>query len=130
MTPQRMELVRLIGVGDGHPSAQEIHALIQQRFPTMSQATVYKTLALLKDMGQVLEIDLRGDSRYDGLRPAPHPHLVCTRCSRVLDADLEMEPATIRKLELDSGFRDLRPQIVFNGLCPTCAQRGERTRHA
>ena len=40
----------------------------------MSQATVYKTLALLKEMNQVLEIDLRDDSHYDGNRPSsPSP---------------------------------------------------------
>ena len=130
MTPQRMELVRLIGASDGHPSALQLHSLIQQRFPTMSQATVYKTLALLRDMGQVQEIGLRDESRYDGSRPTPHPHLICTHCGRIADGDLELEPATIRRLERRSGFRDLRPQIMFHGLCPTCTQSGDGNRLA
>jgi hypothetical protein len=69
LTPQRVELVRLISASDGHPSAAQLYARIKAQFPTMSQATVYKTLTLLKEMNQVLEIDLRNDSHYDGNRP-------------------------------------------------------------
>ena len=77
LTPQRVELVRLIASSAGHPSAAQLYARIRRQFPTISHATVYKTLALLKELGQVLEIDLRGDSHYDGNRPQPHPHLIC-----------------------------------------------------
>ena len=52
LTPQRVELVRLIAVSDGHPSAAQLYKKIKVRFPTMSHATVYKTLALLKEMGR------------------------------------------------------------------------------
>ena len=69
LTPQRVELVRLIAVSDGHPSASQLYTTIKRQFPTMSHATVYKTLTLLKEMDQVLEIDLRNDSHYDGNRP-------------------------------------------------------------
>ena len=51
LTPQRVELVRLIASSDGHPSAVQLYARIRRQFPTMSHATVYNTLALLKDMG-------------------------------------------------------------------------------
>jgi Fur family peroxide stress response transcriptional regulator len=41
LTPQRVELVRLIAASEGHPSASELHANIRRQFPTMSHATVY-----------------------------------------------------------------------------------------
>ena len=122
LTPQRVELVRLIAVSDGHPSAAQLYAKIKEKFPTMSHATVYKTLALLKEMNQVLEIDLRDDSHYDGNRPGPHPHIICTRCNQIVDGELELEPALLRKLEDTSGYKILRPQITFYGLCPDCRQ--------
>jgi Fur family transcriptional regulator, peroxide stress response regulator len=122
LTPQRVELVRLIASSEGHPSAAQLFAKIRTRFPTMSHATVYKTLALLKDMDQVLEIDLRDDSHYDGNRPDAHPHLICTKCNQIVDGELEIDPALFRKLEEASGYRILRPQITFYGLCPECKQ--------
>jgi Fur family peroxide stress response transcriptional regulator len=125
LTPQRVELVRLIAASEGHPSAAQLYANIRSRFPTISQATVYKTLGLLKDMNQVFEIDLRDDSHYDGNRPDPHPHLICTKCNQIVDGDLELDPSAIRKLEETSGYQIVRPQITFYGLCPDCRHNGE-----
>ena len=122
LTPQRVELVRLIAVSEGHPSAAQFYAKIKEKFPTMSHATVYKTLALLKEMNQVLEIDLRDDSRYDGNRLGPHPHLICTKCNQIVDGELEIDPSLFRKLEEASGYQIIRPQITFYGLCPDCKQ--------
>ena len=124
LTPQRVELVRLIAASTGHPSAAQLYAKVRTRFPTMSHATVYKTLALLKELNQVLEIDLRDDSHYDGNRPHPHPHLICLKCSRIVDGDLELEASSIRRLERVSGYQIVRPQISFYGLCPECRGGG------
>ena len=124
LTPQRVELVRLIAASEGHPSAAQLYAKIRTQFPTMSQATVYKTLALLKEMNQVLEIDLRDDSHYDGNRLQPHSHLICMRCSQIVDGDLELDLTSIKKLEEISGYQIVRPQIVFYGICPDCRNKG------
>ena len=120
LTPQRVELVRLIAASEGHPSASQLHARVKRRFPTMSPATVYKTLALLKEMGQVLEIDLRDDSHYDGNRPQPHPHLICVRCNKIVDGEASLDQETMKKMAKGSGYTILRPQIYLYGLCPDC----------
>jgi len=122
LTPQRMELVRLIAASEGHPNATQFYARIQEKFPTMSQATVYKTLAMLKEMKQVLEIDLRDDSHYDGNRPEPHPHLICTKCNRIMDGELEIDHSLLKNLETTSGFHITSSQITFYGLCADCRQ--------
>jgi Fur family peroxide stress response transcriptional regulator len=120
--------VRLIAASDGHPSAGQLHTKIRRKFPTMSPATVYKTLSLLKEIGEVLEIDLRGDSHYDGNRPQPHPHLICIRCSRIVDGDADLDPAVVRKLEHVSGYKILRSQLSFYGLCPDCQSQSTSQR--
>jgi Fur family peroxide stress response transcriptional regulator len=120
LTPQRIELVRLIATSEDHPSAAQLYARINTRFPTMSQATVYKTLALLKEIGQVLEINLKDDSHYDGNRPDPHAHLICTNCIKIVDGELDIDTPSIRKLEKTSGYQIARPEITFYGLCPDC----------
>jgi Fur family peroxide stress response transcriptional regulator len=120
LTPQRIELVRLIAASEGHPSASELYTKIKRQFPTMSRATVYKTLALLKEIGQVLEIDLRDDSHYDGNRPEPHPHLICLKCNKIIDGEVLLDQESLHKLEQASGFKILRPQIFLYGLCSDC----------
>jgi Fur family transcriptional regulator, peroxide stress response regulator len=124
LTPQRVELVRLIATSEGHPSAMQLYEKIKVQFPTMSQATVYKTLALLKEMNQVLEIDLRDDSHYDGNRPTPHPHLICTRCNKIVDGEYDIDLSVIKRLEESSGYQIKRSQFTFYGLCADCKQSG------
>jgi len=126
MTPQRMELVRLIAASEEHPSAARLYEQIKVRFPTMSLATVYKTLDLLKELGEVLEIGLRDDKHYDGNRPYPHPHLICTRCQKIMDGELESSVhALVSEMEKISGFRIERHQLNFYGLCPDCQKNQE-----
>jgi Fur family peroxide stress response transcriptional regulator len=120
LTPQRVELVRLIASSVGHPSAAQLYARIKHQFPTISQATVYKTLTLLKEMGQVLEINLRDDSHYDGNHPEPHPHLICIQCNKIIDGEADIDTLPIRQLEQASGYKILRSQVLFYGLCPDC----------
>lgn len=120
LTPQRVELIRLIATSEGHPSAGQLYIKIKRQFPTMSPATVYKTLALLKEMNQVLEIDLRDDSHYDGNRPQPHPHLICMQCNKIMDADVTLDQDSLQRLEQVSGYKILRPQITLFGLCEDC----------
>jgi Fur family transcriptional regulator, peroxide stress response regulator len=125
MTSHRMALARLLATSDGHPNAFQLYENLRQQFPTISLATVYKTLVLLKEEGEVLEIDLHNDSRYDGNKPYSHPHLVCTRCNRIIDGD---EVVMLQKLnseiEEKYGFQISRHQIVYFGLCIDCRNMG------
>ena len=123
MTPQRLELIRIIAASDGHPNALQIYNSIKKQFPTMSQATVYNTLSLLKEMNQVLEIDLHGDSHYDGNRPEEHSHVVCLRCDKIVDGDYFVDDDAIPNLEKSTGFEIVRSQIAFYGLCPDCKSK-------
>jgi Fur family peroxide stress response transcriptional regulator len=120
MTPQRLALIELIAASEGHPSAAQLYARMRKRFPTTSPATVYKLLALLKEIGEVYEIDFHDDSRYDGNRPEPHPHLICTRCGKIVDGTMDLEPGWIRKMETRTGYRINRHQLTFFGVCPEC----------
>lgn len=120
LTPQRMALVRLIAASDGHPSASQLYDRVKTEYPTMSQATVYKTLSMLKDLDEVLEIDLRDDSHYDGNKPFPHPHLVCMGCQKIIDGEVGLAQGLVEKMEKASGYHIVRHQLNLYGYCPQC----------
>jgi len=124
LTPQRVELIRLIAASEGHPSASHLYNQIKVQFPTMSLATVYKTLDLLKELGEVLEIGLRDDSHYDGNKPYPHPHLICIKCKRIMDGELDSAVKNIvQEVEKNFGFQILKHQLDFYGICPDCQNK-------
>ncbi len=124
LTPQRVELIRLIAASEGHPSASHLYNQIKVQFPTMSLATVYKTLDLLKELGEVLEIGLRDDSHYDGNKPYPHPHLICVKCQKIMDGELDGAVQNIvQEVERNFGFQIVKHQLDFYGICPNCQSK-------
>ena len=121
LTPQRVALLRLLAASEQHPSAAQLYEQLRAQFPTTSLGTVYKTLSLLKDLGEVLELGFGDDdNRYDGKRPYPHPHLVCIRCRRIVDAEFSLGQDLIQEIAQRSGYRIVSHQLDFYGLCPAC----------
>jgi Fur family peroxide stress response transcriptional regulator len=123
ITPQRMALIEILCQSEGHPSAGQLHEQIRQRFPTTSLATVYKTLNVLKEVGEVMEIGFAGsDARYDSAHPDPHPHLICVQCRRIEDIDVQqLDPESqVAEIAERSGYRILSYRMDVYGLCPRC----------
>ncbi len=122
ITPQRAALLRLIASSEEHPSAAHLYDRLRIDFPTTSLATVYKTLNLLKELGEVLELGFSNDdNRYDGSKPYPHPHLVCIRCHKIIDPDVVVNDLT-QEVASQTGFDILGHRLDFYGLCPDCKQ--------
>lgn len=121
LTPQRLAIIRLVAESEGHPSTEEIYERIKADFPTISPATVYKIMSLLKGLGEVLELGFPdGVNRYDGNKPYPHPHAICLRCRKILDLDLGSLEPVLEAANKESGFRILSHRVDFFGLCPDC----------
>ncbi|MFI5332103.1 MAG: Fur family transcriptional regulator [Desulfobaccales bacterium] len=125
LTPQRLAMLRIIAKSAGHPSAEQIYAQIKGDFPTTSLATIYKTLSLLKDIGEVLELNFASvGSRYDGNRPYPHPHVICTRCGQILDTEMAGMTEVSQEMARQTGFKITHHQLNFFGLCSQCQKAG------
>jgi Fur family peroxide stress response transcriptional regulator len=121
ITPQRLALLEMLIHSDEHPSAAQLYEKLLARFPTTSLATVYKTLALLRDMGEITEISFSdGDTHYDGSNPTPHIHLICTQCHRISDAPLATAPNLAQELAEQTGYRITGHRFDFYGICPDC----------
>ncbi len=126
LTPQRLAMLRILSKSAGHPSAEQIYAQIRADYPTTSRATIYKTLSLLKDMGEVFELTFASEgSRYDGNKPYPHPHVICTKCSQILDPELEGVAGIAQEIARQTGYRITHQQVNFFGLCPRCQKEGQ-----
>jgi Fur family peroxide stress response transcriptional regulator len=121
ITPQRVTILRTLIESKEHPSAEHIYEKIKASYPMISLATVYKTLLLLKEMGEVLELSFpNGHSRYDARLPHPHIHLICLECHRIIDSDVRYESDITAELEQTTGFRIKGQRIDFYGICPDC----------
>jgi Fur family peroxide stress response transcriptional regulator len=121
ITPQRLAIVKILAKSKGHPSAENIHVRIKKDFPTMSLATVYKNIVLIKSLGEVLELGFPdGSNRYDGNRPHPHPHVICVKCKKIVDPDLDNLVEMKKEVELETHFKILNHRLDFFGICSSC----------
>ena len=53
LTPQRLAVYQFLKNTNEHPSAENIYKALHEAYPTMSLATVYKTLKTLVEIGLV-----------------------------------------------------------------------------
>jgi Fur family peroxide stress response transcriptional regulator len=123
ITPQRLAILKIVAGSRNHPSAEAIFEQMKVNFPTTSMATVYKTLSVLKELGEVLELEFSDHNRYDGNRPFPHPHMVCIRCKSIIDPDLDGIAEMTQKLTSETGYKIIGLRMDFYGLCPDCRKR-------
>lgn len=125
LTPQRLAIIRILAGSGDHPSVEDIYNQLQRRFPGISQATVYRNIMLIKSLGEVLEIGFAGGStRYDGIKPYPHPHVVCLKCNKIVDPDLESLQDMTKEITDESGFEIVTYRLDFFGVCPECRTMG------
>jgi Fur family peroxide stress response transcriptional regulator len=119
-------VLKVLALSDGHPGVETIYAQVKKDFPTTSLATVYKTVTLLKELDEVLELGFsEGSNRYDGNKPYPHPHLICTKCKKIVDPDLESLAHMTRELASDTGFDITSHRLDFFGICPECQKKAK-----
>jgi Fur family peroxide stress response transcriptional regulator len=121
ITPQRLVVISILAETTEHPSVEQIYAEMKPKYSTTSLATVYKTVGLLKQLGEVLELGFgTGNRHYDGFKPYSHPHIMCTKCKRVSDIELSQSENYATELEKNHGYQIHQYQMNFIGVCPEC----------
>ncbi len=126
LTPQRIAVLKILAKSEGHPTVERIYEQVKKSFPTTSLATVYKTIALLKGLNEVLELGFTDDSnRYDGNKPYPHPHMVCVKCKSIIDSDIALLTDFTEEVSQKTGYKILESRLDFFGVCPKCQAESE-----
>jgi Fur family peroxide stress response transcriptional regulator len=123
VTPQRMAILKILASSKGHPSVERIYEQLRKDMPTISLATVYKTVHLLKELGEVLELGFGDDSnRYDGNIPFPHPHLVCVYCREIINLEIDNLIDMPLAVSRETGYQIVNHRLDFFGVCPRCQE--------
>ena len=121
LTPQRLAVLKVLAVSKGHPTVERIYETVRAEFPTTSIATIYKTVNLLKQLNEVLELGFPdGSNRYDGNKPYPHPHVICTTCKKIIDPNLGSLKDLTKEVIKETGFQILNHRVDFFGTCRDC----------
>ncbi|MFQ6117447.1 MAG: Fur family transcriptional regulator [Candidatus Bipolaricaulia bacterium] len=130
LTPQRQAIIELLEER-GHYSAEDIYKRLQQDYPMLSRATVYNTLEVLKELGEVAELKIKPNIVLYDPETEPHYHFFCRRCGKVVDVeplpecDPEELPARLTAGPL-RGYKIEGMEVYIYGLCPRCRRPSSR----
>ena len=122
LTHQRLEVFRELAASEEHPDAERIFRAVQQRVPTVSLDTVYRTLWMLHDLGLVRTLGPKGEALRFDANLDRHHHFCCVRCGLVRD----FESAELDALRVPDAVRAIGrvvdAHVEVRGLCASCEQ--------
>lgn len=117
LTPQRLAIIEFLNKNKQHPTVDKIFKAIRKRYPSISMATVYSTLQLLKTTGEIQELSIRKDKACYDHEPKPHHHLLCCHCKRIIDIEIN---CPLIKKGVIKGHKVDEVQAYIYGQCSDC----------
>lgn len=123
VTRQRLAMVELMREQGGFLDAEELHRLVQLRGENVSLATVYRALALFKDM-DLVEGRIVGDDRdreeYRFRSRREKYTLTCKRCGAIVPVESDIVDEFRREVTDLLGVTVLSAHSCFIGYCAKC----------
>ncbi len=122
LTPQRLMVLSVVRHQPGHLTAGDIFERVKKLYPYVDISTVYRTMAVLKDLKLVNETDMgTGDTTFEWAGDDRHHHLICRSCGAITSLDHAYLSRLGQDLMVEHGFRaDLEHLAIF-GACRACA---------
>lgn len=123
VTPQRLAIYRALVGDETHPSPDAVFRRVRSSHPTVSHATVYKTLDTFERHGIISRLtSLHETVRYDPMT-SQHHHIICVRCKKVVNlSDEELKSIQIPS-QVSRDNKVLGYSVHFSVLCSSCKER-------
>ena len=124
MTAQRRLLVGIIQDSRRHLDAAKLLELAKKQDPHIDRATVYRTIALLKDSGLIDELDLmhiEGEKHYyEAKTNRDHCHMACFRCGAIIEFASSSFEKLKKEMARQSSFEIRVVRLEVGGFCKQC----------
>jgi len=131
-TVQREAIVEAAFGTTEHYTAEELLVMARRIEPSVSRATVYRTLPLLVATGLLKEVDFGKEQKYYDPNFVAHPqhnHLICVDCQKIVefeDKHIEtLEDCITKRL----GFSPASKMVRIEGKCDRLQLSGECENH-
>lgn len=121
-TRQRTDLLELLQEVREFLTAQEIHALLNERGNRIGLATVYRNLGALTDQSLIDTMTApSGELRYRACSTGHHHHLTCNRCGKSVELVLTEFESLCADVAREHGFSNVEHTVEIVGTCRACA---------
>lgn len=124
LTRQRRILLEVIENAPHHVHASDLLRLAQEQDERIDRATVYRTLAMLKEYDLIEELDLLHldgtEHHYEVCDGKHHVHIACTKCGRITEFDSGLVVELEKEIREKMGFDIGAVRIEVGAVCPEC----------
>jgi Fur family transcriptional regulator, peroxide stress response regulator len=122
VTHQRLVIYSALMKMQDHPSPEQVFDRVRSELPSISLATVYKTVNLFLIEGIVCEVSpFHGSLRIEP-NTKPHFHFICTRCHGITDLAYCRLDELPLKDSVPEGFQVQQISAEVRGICRQCSE--------
>jgi Fur family transcriptional regulator, peroxide stress response regulator len=122
VTQQRLVLYRALMEMPEHPNPEQVFERVRAELPSISLATVYKTLHLFLENGIIREVSPHHGSLRIEPNAEPHHHFFCLQCHSLTDLPRNEVDELPLKESVPAGFHIAQVSMEVRGLCRCCAE--------
>lgn len=120
-TRQRQAVQSALDEAASFNTAQELHESLRARGTKVGLATVYRSLQLMADAGEVDVIrNDTGEAFYRRCSAQHHHHLICRECGRAVEVSGPAVEEWASRVAAENGFRDVSHSLELFGVCDDC----------
>jgi Fur family ferric uptake transcriptional regulator len=120
-TRQRQAVQAALSDADSFNTAQELHESLRSSGTKVGLATVYRSLQLMADAGEVDVIrNDAGEAFYRRCSAQHHHHLICRRCGLAVEVGGPAVEEWAGRVAAENGFSDVSHSLELFGVCDTC----------
>lgn len=120
-TRQRAAVEEILADQHDFRTAQQIHDDLRHHGERIGLTTVYRTLQLMNDVGDLDAIRTNeGETAYRRCSTGHHHHLVCRVCGRTVEVSGPAVERWANAVAEQYGFREISHDLEIFGTCDTC----------
>ena len=128
-TPQRIAIIKTVMESKELLTPSALYEKVRQVNPEVGEVTVYRTLDIISELGLVCMVHTGENTHsYIGRTPEHHDHLICSKCSKVIDFTNCNVSELEKRLVSETGFAINEHRLDFYGICPECSGRATNKR--
>jgi len=119
-TTQKIAILNYLKSVYTHPTAETVYQVVKKQLPAITLATVYRNLNQMAEQGEISRLEINKKYHYDA-EMDEHQHCVCSKCSKIFDVHQDKFANESIKEIKQPGFKISAVEIVFLGVCTSCA---------
>lgn len=124
ITAQRRVIIGIMQDSPMHLDAAKLLAIAKRRDPRIDRATVYRTIALLKNCGLIDELDLmhlEGEKHYyEAKTSRDHCHMACFGCGAITEYASPAFEGLKKEMAKQGNFLIRVVRLEVGGYCQRC----------